>query len=195
MQPTVFQIINYILILLVLILFIRYMWGVFFDGNYQPVDWRYALSKGKVSDKVKKIEKKYPDKVRFFTWWFLVDRLRLEEIPGDFAELGVYKGESAKILHHLDPDRTLHLFDTFSGFSGHDLGNETGKAATYTPDNFSDTEVNKVLNFIGGNVNIRIYPGYFPETAGAVGERKFALVNLDADLYNPTMAGLNFFYP
>jgi O-methyltransferase len=148
-----------------------------------------------VSDALRKLEKQYPDKVRFFNWWFQVERLKHEGIPGDFAEVGIYKGESAKILHHLDPDRIFHLFDTFSGFQSKDLAEETGKAATYTTDNFSDTQIYKVLDLIGGNRNIRVYPGYFPDTAKAISERRFALVNLDVDLYNPTKAGLEFFYP
>src|SRR6267142_3065515 len=36
-------------------------------------------------------------------------------LEGDFAELGVYKGGSALILHLADDTRTLNLFDTFAG--------------------------------------------------------------------------------
>jgi len=195
MDFPVFQIINYSLIVIVLVIFIRYMWGIFFDGDYQPVEWKDAIGRGLVSKKLQWLEKRYPDKVRFFNWWFQVGRLRRWGVAGDFAEVGVYKGESARILHHCDPVRTFHLFDTFTGFQMRDLRTETGPAATYTPENFSDTEVNKVLQHIGGNENIKIYPGYFPETANAVSDCRFALVNLDADLYNPTRAGLEFFYP
>ena len=38
--------------------------------------------------------------------------------------------------------------------------------------------------------------GYFPESiAEEEKEKKFCLVSLDADLYNPTLEGLKFFYP
>jgi O-methyltransferase len=141
------------------------------------------------------LEKHYPDKVRFFTWWFQVERLKRDRVPGDFAELGVYKGESACILHHLDPGRKFHLFDTFSGFPQQDLEHESGEAATYTSDRFSDTHITAVLKRISGNENILMHPGYFPETAEKVRNEIFALVNLDADLYQPTRAALDFFYP
>jgi hypothetical protein len=43
----------------------------------------------------------------------LIDR----KVPGAFAELGVYKGLTARLIHHYAPERTLHLFDTFEGFT------------------------------------------------------------------------------
>src|SRR4051812_43432638 len=36
-------------------------------------------------------------------------------LPGDFAEVGVYQGASARILCEIKGDRQLHLFDTFEG--------------------------------------------------------------------------------
>jgi len=44
-----------------------------------------------------------------------------EGIPGSLAELGVYRGTTAKLLHALFPGRTLWLFDTFEGFDPRDL--------------------------------------------------------------------------
>jgi O-methyltransferase len=125
-----------------------------------------------------------------------IQRIEKDAVPGDFAELGVYKGDSARIIHMMAPDRMLHLFDTFEGFTGTDLQSESGEASTYTSKNFSDTSVNKVLKKIGGNSEkITLHPGYFPESATGMENKTFALVNLDADLYNPTKAGLEFFYP
>jgi len=195
MKISVFQIINYSLILLVLILFIRFMWDVLFDRNYQPAGWQNARKKGRLTPFLKKLERSYPDKVRFFNWWFQVERLKKEAVPGAFAELGVYKGESARVLHHMDPERRFHLFDTFEGFKNQDLAVEKGEAATYTTINFADTSMQRVLQTIEGNRNIFLHPGYFPGSALKVIHEKFALVNIDADLYNPTKAGLEFFYP
>jgi O-methyltransferase len=171
------------------------MWGVFFDSHYQPVSWRDAVERKQVSVKVRKLERNYPDKVRFFSWWCQIERLKKEGIPGDFAELGVYKGVSAKILHHMDPGRKIHLFDTFTGFRDEDLKGETGIAGTYTPANFADTRIDKVLENIAGTDKVRVYPGYFPETTSGVSGCRFAMVNIDADLYKPTLAALDFFYP
>ena len=195
MKIPVFQLINLVLILVLLVFFVRYVWDLLYGSNYSPVDWAHARKSGRISKKLIQLQKHYPDKVRFFNWWFQVERLNREGVEGDFAELGVYKGESAAVLHHMDPKRKFHLFDTFSGLPAADLAHETGEAATYTPDRFADTHVDEVLMRISGNGNICIYKGYFPDTADPVRDKTFALVNLDADLYKPTLAAFEFFYP
>lgn len=40
-----------------------------------------------------------------------------------------------------------------------------------------------------------IRKGYFPETTKGLESEKFFFVNLDFDLYKPTLDGLRFFYP
>lgn len=204
------------LVAIVLILLIRYVWGIFFDRNYFPVEWENACREGRVTRDLIALERNYPDKVRFFNWWFQIERLKRDDVRGDFAELGVYKGESARIIHRMDATRKFHLFDTFEGFNAEDLNGETGEAATYTPRNFADTSLELAKRTIGGNDNVIFHPGHFPESA--VGDREpetadrrtpttdrrprtadrgpsYALVNLDADLYAPTKAGLEYFFP
>ena len=132
--------------------------------------------------------------MRFFNFWFQVERLKKKKIAGDFAELGVYKGDTAKIIHHCAPDRELHLFDTFEGFPAGNLAGETGKASGYTTRHFADTSVEKVVERISGNENIHFHKGYFPDTAIELKETKFCFVSMDADLAAPTKAGLEFFY-
>lgn len=39
----------------------------------------------------------------------------------------------------------------------------------------------------------KVFPGYFPETAAGIDEQ-FAFVSLDVDLFEPTRAGLHWFY-
>jgi hypothetical protein len=123
-------------------------------------------------------------------------RLLDEGIPGNFAELGVHKGNSAKALVHTlqerDHTRRLYLFDTFGGFDTRDLtGVDADKPAIY-----SDTSLEAVRNFVGNEDLCDYRPGYFPESAGAVDpDATFALVHLDCDLYQPTRDALAFFYP
>ncbi len=185
---------NYILIAVLLFLIIRYLWIVFILHDDEPRPWRQAVKSGRVPPAVRRMKRRYIDMVRFFNWWFQVERLRRNQVPGAFAELGVYKGDSARVLHHMDPDRPFHLFDTFGGFSPRDLAGESGEAATYTPQHFADTSTQSVIDRIGGNANIHLHPGHFPGSAAGFRE-PLALVNLDADLEKPTRAGLEFFYP
>jgi O-methyltransferase len=218
-----FQIIQYIIILIVLVIVGRYVWGVIFDKHYQPVEWEHNRKQGLIHPELLRLEKRYPDKVRLFNWWFQIERLKKDGVPGDFAELGVYKGESAKIIHLMDPIRTFHLYDTFEGFKEEDLKGETGNAATYTTRNFADTSMEKVKRYLGDEEKFVFHLGRFPESVvsrqssvvsqdtsnsseeatpffqnsefrNQKSEIMFALVNMDADLYAPTKAGLEFFY-
>lgn len=112
---------------------------------------------------------------------------------GAMAELGVYKGNSAKILHKLAPDRKFYLFDTFTGFSEDDTRNDP----TLPPQGvFTDTNLSSVKSFVNGNENVTYCPGYFPATAEQISlSETFAFVHIDCDLYAPTASALEFFYP
>jgi O-methyltransferase len=169
---------------------------MFFGENYEPPAWEHARKEGRLSKELLKVTRNYPDKIRLYNFWLQIQRINKDSVKGDFAELGVYKGDSARLIHLMAPDRTIHLFDTFEGFTGKDLQPETGKAATYSTKNFADTSLNKVLKNIGGNpVKLKVHVGYFPQSAAGLDDSVYALVNLDADLYNPTKAGLEYFYP
>jgi len=116
-------------------------------------------------------------------------------VPGDLAELGVYQGVTARLFHEYCPDRTLLLFDTFTGFDTSDTTSREGKLGM-----FADTSAAAVLRYIAPRKDaperILLRQGYFPESiAPEDPDRRFAFVHLDADLYGPTRAGLEFFYP
>jgi O-methyltransferase len=192
------QLINLLILLiaaLVLVFLGRYVWAQFTGAQGEPLRWQEQKKDGRVPEALLLTESQYPDKVRFYNIWFQVNRILEEGISGHFAELGVYKGETARLLHHAAPERALYLFDTFSGFPPSDLEGESGEAATYTPQHFADTSVEKVLHFIGASRNVIIRQGYFPDTALGLEDEIFSLVSMDADLYAPTIAGLRFFYP
>jgi len=161
----------------------------------KPYKWTAALKKGEVSANLQKLEKKYQDKVRFYNLWLQTERIKRDKIPGDFAELGVFQGETAKIIHEMDPERPLRLFDTFTGFEEKDLVIENVTDEKYSPTHFSNTNLDVVKKYINGNENIHYYPGYFPDTVQGLEKEKYALVHLDADLYRPSLAALNYFYP
>ena len=161
----------------------------------KPHAWDEAVRQGRVSDLLKQTERSYRDKVRFYTIWLQIERLKQMNVPGAFAELGVYQGETARFIHHMDPSRDLHLFDTFEGFVAEDLAKESSDDKKYSPDNFSDTSVEEVKAFIDGNELVKFHPGLFPDSVKSMEEKTFAFVSLDADLYAPTKAGLDYFYP
>lgn len=119
------------------------------------------------------------------------------DIEGSFAELGVYKGLTAKLIHYYAPERNLFLFDTFKGFTAQGIESEKKQTGLIIPGNyFSDTNLVKVKRFIAPlNSNICFQQGYFPDSIPALlFNKKFSFVHLDADLYEPTFKGLHFFY-
>lgn len=128
----------------------------------------------------------------------LMRDIETRDVPGSLVELGVYRGETARILHHYLPDRTLHLFDTFSGFDRRDVTNESEVTGANTKSGqFGDTSVESVRKYVRPrNANVQFHPGVFPESCGHdLRNERFALVHLDADLHGPTLAGLEVFYP
>lgn len=118
-------------------------------------------------------------------------------VSGAVAELGVYRGDFSAELSRMFPDRKIYLYDTFAGFDARDLaagGGEDGpRAASW---DFSGTSVELVLGKMLYPERVIVRAGYFPESiAESDFGGKFAAVSLDADLYGPTRAGLEFFYP
>lgn len=189
------ELISLLLIIILLFLGFRLLEIKWSYKISKPHNWENAVNQGKISNRLKKLERTYRDKVRFYTFWLQIERLKREVIPGAFAELGVYKGVTAKIIHEIDPTRRLHLFDTFKGFDKQDLQFENGiENKSDTPD-FLDTSLDAVNIFVNGNDNVHFHPGYFPNSTMQLKEKKYAFVHLDADLYKPTLEGLNYFYP
>lgn len=138
--------------------------------------------------------------LRILTLIALALELENKNISGDIAELGVYQGNFAKIMHILFPSRHFYLLDTFSGFNQKQFEDDdqrysfTGPAANGK--RFNNTNIDLVLKNINGN-NKYIHPvqGFFPDSAEYLEDKKFAFVNLDADLYQPMKDGIEFFYP
>jgi O-methyltransferase len=110
-------------------------------------------------------------------------------LSGDIAEVGVYKGGSAKIICEVKGKKRLHLFDTFEGLPDITKNDKVKKGW------FNDTNLSYVQKFLKKFPNVYFYQGRFPETAKPLQKRKFCFVNLDTDLYESTLDGLKFFWP
>ena len=79
--------------------------------------------------------------------------------------------------------------DTFDGFRKEDDENMEGV--------FGDTSVEGVFKYIAPeNSNVSIIEGRIPDSIpNDFKNKKFALIHLDMDIYLPTKAALEFFYP
>jgi hypothetical protein len=121
-----------------------------------------------------------------------------KNIHGSVAECGVNKGDFAKIINKVFPQSKLYLFDLFQEgtFSSDDLTAEEnisgGKKLNIYYD-FTKTSPELVLSKMPYPDNVVIRKGYFPDTAVGIDD-KFVFVNIDMDLYKPTIDALKFFY-
>jgi O-methyltransferase len=118
-----------------------------------------------------------------------------KSIAGSVAEGGVFRGEFACEINRVFPDKKLYLFDTFTGFDERDISIEKrNNYSEYGEAHLSTTSEELVLKKLPHADNVTICKGYFPETTKGIDD-KFCFVNLDFDLYQPTFAGLEYFYP
>lgn len=128
----------------------------------------------------------------------LLRSLNARRVPGALAELGVYRGQTARLLHHYMPDRDLHLFDTFTGFDAAEVGAERARTGhDVEAGRYGETSVEQVRRAIAPrSARVHLHAGLFPASVPPGLEREtFAFAHLDADLHAPTLAGLEFFYP
>ncbi len=111
-------------------------------------------------------------------------------IAGDVAEVGTYRGASARLLkRYLAPHKTLHVFDTFAGLP------EPGVLdADFRSGQFASS-LEEVQHYLGTD-NVQYHVGVFPESLNEeFRQLKFSFVHLDVDLYEGTLECLRFFYP
>lgn len=134
------------------------------------------------------------DYIRNSSLELVAHEILANNIQGSVAELGVYRGDFARIINEVFPDKKLYLFDTFEGFNKQDIFIDRNREYSKGTQDFSKTNIDIVLNKMKTPWNCIIKLGYFPESAAGVTDI-FAFVSIDADLYNPVYDGLSFFYP
>ncbi|HEV2350765.1 MAG TPA: TylF/MycF/NovP-related O-methyltransferase [Terriglobia bacterium] len=111
------------------------------------------------------------------------------KIQGEIAEVGVYRGGSARLMCEVRGNRALYLFDTFGGLPSTDQLDSRFGAGQYA------ASFEKVQAYLADFPNVHIYKGLFPTTSGPIADKRFSFVHVDVDLYEPTRDCLEFFYP
>jgi hypothetical protein len=121
----------------------------------------------------------------------------VRQVSGDVAECGVFRGGSLKFLSTLFPNKTVYGFDTFCGL----LAPKEEDASSLKEGTFS-CELKEVQKYVSDKENIKLIEGVFPnsidqlpiEEKTKLTESKFCFVHLDMDQFEPTLAGLEYFY-
>jgi O-methyltransferase len=113
-------------------------------------------------------------------------------LPGDAAEVGVYRGGTARLLAKTlaAERRIVHLFDTFSGMPVVDPARDLHAAG-----DFRDTSLQAVGAYLADCPNVRLHAGLFPATAAPLAQLTFSFVHVDVDIYQSVWDCCQFFYP
>lgn len=165
------------------------------------------------------------DEVRPFTMtspqriWSLLEAVRYVtdmDVPGDFAECGVWRGGSVmamarKLVNLGETDRQIWLYDTFAGMTpptDSDVEASSGQSAESLMTHTEVGDGNNVWAFatrsdVEANVRLTGYPtGNFTFVEGDVAEtlkvsvpEELALLRLDTDWYESTRTSLELLYP
>ena len=116
------------------------------------------------------------------------------KVGGRMAEVGVFRGGTARLIREADPSRPLHLFDTFEGMP--DPG-ETDTSFLWGRPRKGQLacSLEDVKKHLGGCGKVHFHQGLFPATAEAVKDETFSFVHSDVGLYSGTRGVLEFFYP
>jgi O-methyltransferase len=123
----------------------------------------------------------------------------LRSLDGDTAECGVFRGDSSYLICHAageTKDTIHHVFDSFAGLS-HPA--ECDRPALPDVYQWSSGDLSASLETVSNNLSafpfVRYYRGWIPDRFAEVADRRFRLVHIDVDLYQPTKDALEFFYP
>jgi hypothetical protein len=139
------------------------------------------------------------------------------EVPGDIAEVGVFRGLGlftwANLLEAYcigDRTKVVYGFDNWQGFSA--LSPEDGAVATevqkqaggFSPAKYRE-ELERAIaifnrdRFVPWKPRIELVAGNVEQTSGSFVEMnpgvRFSLIHMDCDLYAPTKASLQAFWP
>ena len=118
---------------------------------------------------------------------------------GDTAECGVFEGASSLLIcdaMDVTSDYRHHAFDSFEGLPAPDAGDLASEAKMVS---WREGDLCAPIDAVKKNLSrfdfVSYYKGWIPERFQEVDDRRFKLVHIDVDLYQPTHDSLAFFYP
>ena len=127
----------------------------------------------------------------------LASEILEKNVPGEIAELGVFRGDFAQYLNRFFKDRKLNLFDSFDGYLEQDFQQSDipeFRSKGFHGKYFNNTSIDLVMSKMKYPEQVEIHKGFFPDTIPAE-EKIYSFVAIDVGLFMPTLAGLEYFYP
>lgn len=120
-----------------------------------------------------------------------VEEVVRNRIPGDFVEMGVWRGGvciyARLLLDFMNQrHRLVHLFDAFENLPGY--GNSTKYLAV------SEADVRRNFNKYGALHNTYFYKGLFRDTVKNAKIQKISILRIDGNFYDSYQDALYYFY-
>jgi hypothetical protein len=112
---------------------------------------------------------------------------------GAFAEAGVFKGGSARLICEAKGDAPIHLFDVFELLQAGSLPRDAEQVRSYFGPIHG--KLRDVRRLLASYPNVHFHAGLFPDTTADLPDIRFSFVHLDLDLAAPTRAALEYFHP
>src|SRR5262245_52535528 len=114
-------------------------------------------------------------------------------LGASMAEVGVYRGGTARLICELKGTAALHLFDVFETLQS----GATSEIAAEVKGYFGSVHArqSEVAELLAPYDRVELHAGVFPDTARNLENERFSFVHLDLDLERGTSDALEFFYP
>lgn len=122
----------------------------------------------------------------------MVSARAARRMPGAFAEAGVFKGGSARLICEEKRDAPFHLFDVFETLQAQPARGSEEVASHFGKLHGSQAEVKRLLR---PYPNLQFHAGMFPDTTAGLEQERFCFVHIDLDLPSAMRAALEFFHP
>lgn len=137
------------------------------------------------------------DYCRYRTFELIANEIKQNSVSGSCAEVGVFKGDFARLINAKFSDKKMFLFDTFKSFNREEFEKEVKNRNCDESffDVFTDTSAEEVLHNMLYPEQCVLRVGLFPQTAKGLEEERFAFVSIDVDFEQSILESLRWFYP
>ena len=130
---------------------------------------------------------------RLYVFWQAVGNL--VDVPGAAAEIGSFRGGSAyfiasAFLRVTGEEVPVHVFDTFEGHPAEAI---TENDPFHTAGQFNATSYDDVRSYLAPFARLRVHKGDVSASLPLLEDSVYRLVHIDTDLYQPTVACLEYF--
>lgn len=171
-------------------------WNCLMDWAVDAVAvWQFVALRGHKDPEtvafIRRIRKERYSLCTPFEAWLVFSLAQAQSrLEGDMAEVGVFAGATAKLLCEAKGPRRLHLFDTFAGLPEP----SDFEKQVHTKNQFA-CSLDSVQAYLASYPNVNYHAGRFPDTAEPLNGVRLSFAHFDVDLYESTLACLEFFYP